>query len=442
MFRSRWGYSTKAAALLVLALCVVPAPAQIGPIFTAAGPVNRSMAGASTAAPLDASGAMYWNPATISGLPGSSIDFGVELLYPQTRLASFIPASAFGPGIPPVGFGGSDRGDNGVFAIPTMALVYRPDDSNVTYGLGVFTVGGFGVNYRADPTNPILSPQPPNGFGVGSLYSNLQVLELTPTVSLQLTDRLSIGGGPTLALAHLEVDPQLLAIPNANGQYPIGSHTRMSWGGGFQFGIFYKMDNGWNLGTSVKSPQWLDSFHYQSATATGAPRDISYRFNLPLIYSLGVAYTGIERWTFAADFRYLDFGHTEGFKQSGYTGDGAVAGLGFRSVFALAFGAQYQLTDTIAVRAGYTYNQDPIRSDVETFNIASPVILEHTMYLGFSYQVSNALSLNFAYLHGFQSSLEGQYITPFGAIPGSTIRSTTSADSLMLGATVRFGGCH
>ena len=242
------------------------------------------MGGASTAAPIDASGALYWNPATISGLPGSSIDFGVELLYPQSRLASSI-----------AGLGaGSDRGDNGVFAVPTMALVYMPDDSAFTYGLGVLTVGGFGVNYRADQTNPILSPQPPNGVGLGSLYSNLQVLELTPTMAVQVTDRLSISGGPTLALAHLEADPLFLAPPNADGTYPAATHTRMSWGGGFQVGAFYKLDGGWNLGVSYKSTQWLEGFHWQSAGANGIPRDISYRFNVPSLVSVGVGYTGID----------------------------------------------------------------------------------------------------------------------------------------------------
>src|SRR5277367_1693567 len=110
-------------SLLALGLCGLPAQAQIGVLFTGAGPVNRSMGGASTAAPIDASGALYWNPATISGLPGSSIDFGVELLYPQTRLSSSYSANSFGPGIPPINLSGSDRGDDGIFAVPSMALV-------------------------------------------------------------------------------------------------------------------------------------------------------------------------------------------------------------------------------------------------------------------------------------------------------------------------------
>ena len=305
---------------------------QIGPLFTGAGPVNRSMGGASVAAPIDASGALFWNPATTSGLPSSSMDFGVELLYPQTHVSSSLPANAFGPGVPGGAVSGSNRGDDGIFALPTMALVYRPTDSDFTYGLGVFTLGGFGVNYPSSATNPILTPQPPNGLGLGSVYSELQLLQLVPTVSAQLTDRLSIGGGPTLTMANLRADPLFVTAPNANGSYPAGTHGRLSWGGGFQVGTYYVLDGGWQLGASFKSPQWLEGFHFQTVDARGLPRGSSYTFDLPLIASVGVGYTGFKDWTLAADLRYLDYGSTQGFRQSGFAPDGTVRGLGWRNV--------------------------------------------------------------------------------------------------------------
>ena len=55
-------------SVLTLAAVALPARAEIGFILTGVGPVNRSMGGASTAAPIDATGALYWNPASISGL--------------------------------------------------------------------------------------------------------------------------------------------------------------------------------------------------------------------------------------------------------------------------------------------------------------------------------------------------------------------------------------
>src|SRR5437870_13691894 len=111
-----------AVGLVALAIHALPAHAQIGPLLTGEGAVNRSMGGASVAAPLDTLGATFWNPATTSSLP-NSVDLGVELSYVQTRLFSSLPASALGPGIPPLAVAGEQRGDNGIAPLPTMGLV-------------------------------------------------------------------------------------------------------------------------------------------------------------------------------------------------------------------------------------------------------------------------------------------------------------------------------
>jgi long-chain fatty acid transport protein len=430
MFARRLAGSTKLAlSLLVLISAALPVHAQMGVVFTGAGPVNRSMGGASTGSPLDASGTLYWNPGAMSALPSSSIDFGVELLAPQTRVSSSITGLA----------SGSDHGDDSVFAIPSMALVYRHDGSPVSYGLGIFTIGGFGTNFPASTTNPILTPQPPNGIGLGSIYSNLAVIQLTPNISYQITDRLSIGAGPTLTMASLGVDPLFVATPNTNGSYPAGTHSRLNWGGGFQVGAFYKINCDWSLGASVKSQQWMDSFRFQTVDQFGLPHQTAFRVNFPMITSLGVGYTGFDRWTLASDVRYVDYRNTAGFNESGFGPTFAVQGLGWRSIFALSLGAQYQMTDCFSVRMGYSYNQDPIPDAQTMFNIASPTNMEHAVYLGFSYKVSDALSISAAYAHVFPGSNTGPLVSPLGAVPGTSVSLNTSADLIVIGATVKFG---
>jgi len=69
------------------------------------------MGGASTAAPLDARGTLYWNPAAISGLPSSELDLGLELLNPRSTISSSIPGGALGPGFPPASISGGDSRD-------------------------------------------------------------------------------------------------------------------------------------------------------------------------------------------------------------------------------------------------------------------------------------------------------------------------------------------
>lgn len=444
MSRSRFFWSKGAPVLLALLVTALPAAAQEGVLLSGAGPVNRSMGGASTAAPLDAIGALFWNPATISGLPQSEMDFGMELLLPRSTLSSSIPANALGPFVPPVSLAGSTGSNSGVFPLPSLGLAYKPECSDWTLGLGVFAIGGFSVNYPGSFTNPILTPQPPNGLGVGPLLGQMQVLQIAPSASYQLRDNLSVGFGPTVDLATLQVDPALITSPdNANGNgyptYPAATHTRYSWGVGVQAGIFYTPADDWHLGASIKSPQWFEPFQYNSSNQLGQPRSISFDLDLPMIVSAGVSYTGFERWVLATDFRWLDYASTEGFRQSGFDATGALRGVGWRSIFAVAFGVQYALTDALLLRAGYTFNQNPIPAQNTSFNIAAPLIAQNTLSFGATYRISSTLNLSLAYLHIFQSSIEGPLISSAGVVPGSTVGSSISADSLVVGVSVLFG---
>ena len=145
------------------------APAQVacaqGVMLSHFGPVNESMGGASTAAPIEAMSALAWNPATISGLPQSELSFGMGLMLSDPVLESSIPNWS----------AGATGAEPGVVPIPNVGWVHRVSDAT-TIGLGVSTVAGFKVNYPASPTNPVLAPQ----FfgGLGSLYTDAQFLQL------------------------------------------------------------------------------------------------------------------------------------------------------------------------------------------------------------------------------------------------------------------------
>lgn len=424
--------------------------AQEGIVLTGVGPINRSMGGAATAAPIDASGALYWNPASITGLPSSEVEFGLEFLWPQTTLASSVPANALGAGAPPIAFAGSTNSDTGVFPLPTLGLVYRPEDSPWALGFGVLTVGGFGVNYPASTTNPFLQAPPLQGLGVGPLYTQLVMMQIVPTVAYQLSDRLSVGIAPTVTLASLSLDPDIVAPPDHPGgtpfvSYPRAGHSPIAAGGGVQAGVYYRQPDGWQLGASIKSPQWLEPFHFTSINAEGQPLDVPFTLDYPLIASTGIAYAGFPRWLLAADFRYIDYADTEGFKQGGFGPNGAVEGLGWRSIFAVATGVQYQCTDSLTARVGYSFNQSPVSSSLTpisplaTITAAAPAIIQHAVYAGASWRVNDSLILSLAYAHGFENSVSGVYRGPAVIVPGSNVTSSAAADTLIIGATVRFG---
>jgi long-chain fatty acid transport protein len=248
---------------LVFLIATAPTFAQQGVFISGVGPINQSMGTAATAAPIDASGALNWNPASIGGLGHSEMEFGLGLIDPQTILSSSLSTAALIPTLPPSTIAGADRSDSGFFTLPTLGLVYQPEESPWTFGLGVFAVAGFAVNYPADPANPILNPTPPNGIGLGALSSTFQVLQMAPTVSCLLTDNLSVGVAPTVDLATLLVDPNVFVTPNNAGQspfpaYPAATHSRTAWGLGFQAGLYYTTEAGWNF-VSVRPTAQLSS---------------------------------------------------------------------------------------------------------------------------------------------------------------------------------------
>jgi long-chain fatty acid transport protein len=423
-----------------------PVRAQYGLLFSGSGPVNRAMGGASVATAADAAGGLFWNPATISGLPGSQLDFGAEFAFPDTHLSSFVPAGALGRAGPPVPLAGSTEGDNGIFPLPSIGLAIRADDPAWAFGLGMFEIGGFGVNYPASLTNPVLTPQPPVGIGLGAIYSQLQVFEIAPSVSWQVTDRLAIGAGPTADLATLKLDPAFIAsadaaAPGGFARYPIGTHTRYEWGVGVQAGLTYSVTDDWRAGASLKSPRWFEKFGFQSADELGRPRHFTFDADVPMVASAGVSYLGIERLLLEADFHYIDYQNTNGFRQSGFDPTGALRGVGWRSIWALALGARYNLTDRLAVMGGYTFNDSPIDSMQSFFNVASPTITENTVSVGLTYRITNSFSLSVAYGHAFQNSVTGPIITPQGVVPGSSVTNQASGDTVLFGGTIIFGGC-
>ena len=411
-----------------------------GPLFAQGlalngiGPINQSMGGAAVANPIDAAGALHWNPASLSGLQHRETAFGMTLALPSARVTSRTTV--------PFSLAGSDASESGVSPIPYIAFVDRDDDSRFTYGLGMFGIGGFRVNYPASQTNPVLTPQPPLGLGVGKLLSEAEILQIVPTLSYAVSERLSVGFAPTISLGRLTADPLLLAAPDdANGDsiatYPSGRGNRYTWGGGFQAGVYYIGDNCWHFGASFKSTQWFERFRFKTTDELGRPQTVSLELEYPMIVSVGTAYSGFENLLFAADLRYFGYGQAAGLGQSGFNNDLSVAGLGWDNIFSLAVGTQLRLTDRAHLRLGYTYNENPVSDAQASANVGSPVITQHFVNLGASYYVREHWILSVAYSHGFENEISGPIQTPAGPLPGSLVASEVSVDGLSIGITVR-----
>ncbi len=423
------------AGIFIVAAMTSSAAGQ-GIVVPSAGPINSAMAGASTAAPVDL-GSSYWNPATLSGLNSQEVLIGSGLALPSIHLESSLAADSIGGVFPPTNRYGEVRSDSGVAAgIATGFSMRLTEDSPLTIGMGIFGLTGGGVNFAGNYQTPILTPrQPPNYFGVGPIYSNLPLLGLAPMASLQVTDKLAIGGGPLISVGTPSFNPAFFA-PGQKDAYglptfPYATNARPYWGGGFQFGLLYNVNDNWNVGFSYKSPIWQERWDFNAATPSLAPRRIGLQASIPEIFSWGVAYKGLPKTLIDVDLRYIDYANAELFGQKVING-----GLGWRSIFVVALGMQYQATERLTLRGGYLYNMNPIRDPATLFNVQAPGIITNTLTLGASFQVNENVMASLAWMHGFRNSIEGPILQEHG----SSVRLDAQSDVLWVGVNIKFGG--
>ncbi len=382
-----------------------------GVYLTGVGAVNRSMGGAATAAPLDAMGALHWNPATISGLRCNEIGFSAEVMLIDTELTDFLGQTA--------------DAETGVFPIPAMGWVHHLEGTDNTIGLGLFSFAGFGQNLPAVNGHIVLDPMSP----ASPLYSEGQFFQIVPTFSRAFTDRLSVGFAPTINLARVEIDPILFGPAGVPAGFEgSGSGTRWSWGLGAQLGVYYMHSDTTQYGFSIKSPQWFEEFRTHTK-GFGAPAVSRLKLDLPMIISAGMSYTGIQDWTFALDLRYFDYKNTDGFGSPDMFG----TELDWSNVFAVALGAQRKVNDKLYVRGGYTFNTSPIDTGSYGINIATPLIQQHVVALGASYSFAENVDLSLSYIQILEADQSG--VNPdFGPVSGQI-----ATYSLAAGVTVRYG---
>jgi long-chain fatty acid transport protein len=421
----------RTGVMAALALVTLAATVRAQGIYLpGGGAAHISMGGASTATPVDAISALYWNPAAIGRLGRSEVAVGGAFLFPDISLESTAP----GP------FGlrtGRTQSDSGVAPASSLGVVYQPDNSPLTFGVGLATIAAGGVNFPGDVSNPILSGIGPLGNVQGPIAASMLILQMTPTAAYKVTDRLVVGAGPTVDVAITSFDPAYFGgADDANGDgigtFPTGSHSRPFWGLGVRGGLVYSVTDRVDVGFGYTSPQWFEPWLYHARTELGLPRTLRLDVTLPAIYSWGVGYRPTDKLQLNADLRYLDYASADLFGTPIRDG-----GLGWRGVFAAAAGSRYQLTDRVAVSGGYVYNDNPIPSVGTLFNVQSPVITQHTVTVGTTINLTDAMSASLGYAYAFRNSLTG----PVREATGVGVTMDSAAHLLTFTMQFRFGAC-
>jgi long-chain fatty acid transport protein len=396
------------------------------------GPVSRAMGGVGIAAPQDALGAVFANPAAMCFgpyCPGSEVNIDATVFMPKARtkitMSPLAPIPPFFPGFPGIDTGWK-KSDSDLYLIPALAIS-TPITDKLRFGFAGYGVSGLGVDYR-DKFD--LNPQAANNQDI---YTDLSIMKIAPNIAYLITPNLSIG-------ASIHVDMGVLDLDYKDG-------TSTGWAIGGQVGAIYK--NGpVSLGLVYVTPQKVNHKGVADFDGNGKADDLS--LESPQSVGFGIAVEPVQKTLLIeADAKWLNWSDAVGYRD-----------FDWRDQWVFSIGTQYKPTPKLALRAGFNYGRNPVkthswndtegtidvqgkhvpRTQYEFLRITGfPAIVEKHITAGIGYEITKSVSLNIGYTHGFENHIKEKGTIDLGGITTrGSVESTLSENSVDLGLTYRF----
>ena len=249
---------------------------------------------------------------------------------------------------------------------PLYAAIAYKVTNNVSVGLSVTTPFGSTVKWADDWTGREIVQK-----------MELKSFYFQPMVSYKFNDWASIGVSYIYAKGIVDWDK---AVTNLGGTLNINDEK--ATGSGFGVGFYLKPSSNLDLSIAYRSPVIMKADN-GVATFTGVPAAVltspqlnvgadgqdAFTAELPLVdeYIIGLTYRITPKWLVSADFNYhgweryskltLDFENAQVGNQADKTV--LVSPKNFKNAKTFRIGTQYMLTDKLAGRLGYYFDESP-----------------------------------------------------------------------------------
>ncbi len=372
----------------------------------------KGMGGAATAMANDTFGGAN-NPASMVWV-GNRIDIGVDW---------FRPIRSSERSTTDVGLNGAANSGSEDFAIPEFGY-NRMINPNMSLGLTVYGNGGMNTNYPGGQL-PSGGPNTCDGFnlnpggpynllcGDGRLGIDMMQLIVAPTVSYKFNETNSIGVSPLLGyqrfraeglqgFAQFSADPSNLT--NRGYDSSTGYGVRVGWQG--------KVSNIITLGAAYSTKMDYGKFDkYKGLFAEQGG------FDTPENWNLGIAIKATPKATVAVDYQQINYSGVNSVGNPSTNFGGTIPlslgpsngrGFGWEDVKVWKLGAEYNYSNELTLRAGYSKNNNPITSRDVTFNIIAPGVITDHYTLGFTYTLANKSEVTMAYMHAQENTVTGR----------------------------------
>ncbi|MBC8040513.1 MAG: outer membrane protein transport protein [Opitutaceae bacterium] len=341
--------------------------------------------------------AIYYNPAGLTQLPGLQIQsdsYAILASYDYT----------------PAGGGPTVKADRSVAVVPQLYVSFTPENSPLSYGLGVYSPFGQSSEW---PDN--------SGFRTVATRNEIIFITVAPTIAWKICDQLSVGAG--LQINRVEADLRRGLSPFPGDQFKFeGDDTSL----GYNLGVMWK-----------PSERHVFGLNYQSRSTSHFKGDVSLTFpptvsgpasvDLPFpdIITLGYSWRPTPQWNLevAVDRTNWDLVNTAVLTSTLLPPQ--TIPFEWEASYYYLFGVTRYLADGWRVSAGYCYSGNSVPD--ATFNPAVPDMSRHLASVGVG-RTFGSVSCFFTYQHGFKASRTVQS-TP-AAITDGTYESAMDAVSL------------
>lgn len=278
--------------------------------------------------------------------------------------------------------------------------------------LVAFSLAGYNRNYQKTKYKvafPLLG-----NSNVGFEYIHETLLS---ALSFQINKCHSLGVSLDLHIQRFKVDG-IQNFDNLQGSLFPGHVTNRgysySFGVGLTAGWKWYISDHISLGFTYRPKASMTKFHkYKGFLAQHG------KSNIPEKIGFGLSYDFLPCATFAFDAEWINWKPIKSSSnnllhdgQLELMGSADGPGFGFRNQIYFSVGVDYQINDLFIVRAGYTYNNTPIKRSQTVTNALTMVTLENYVTCGATYLLGCSQELSFCYAHAFNKKVKGRHSIP------------------------------
>ena len=324
---------------------------------------------------------MFWNPATITDLPGWQSSANVSLFMPYANLT---PQAGTSPVLLPLGPAGNMSPSA---LLPALYNSYQLNDRL-----------WLGVSLNA-PDGLASKPRSPSASQLYSLDSKLKSGEGAVDLAYKINEMVSVAAG--LRVLYMGLNEQTALAPIAAP--PLSTLKGDGWGIGYSLGATFKPSAGTELGIGYRSritPEINGTLNFDVPLPGPIPAGaygVQLQLPVPEAVNVGVRQRLDDRFTAAATFEWTHWSILTSVPVVGSPVPGQTAPFFYRDGWMASLGGEYKWDSRLTLRAGIGYEQSPITDAIR--EVRNPDADRKWGALGLSYAVNDRLTFDLSYAH-------------------------------------------